>query len=92
MKQINIPKNSFKKTIEALYKSDARKVTNFISTQLVIKATRQFRVDKRNTRETILVTYGSPNYAERLFIKACQKAGEPFPVKKLQLKHWPVKK
>jgi hypothetical protein len=32
----------------------------------------------------ITLTLGAPNYLERAFIKKCHRAGEPFPVKKLQ--------
>lgn len=38
------------------------------------------------------LTIGRPNYSERKFIKQCVKAGEPFPIKKIQLKYWPMKK
>jgi len=40
----------------------------------------------------MVLTIGRPNYAEREFIKLCKKAGEPFPVKKMQLKFYPKKK
>jgi hypothetical protein len=33
-------------------------------------------------------TIGKPNYEEREFIKKCKKAGEPFPVKKIQVKFY----
>lgn len=35
---------------------------------------------------------GKPNYLERDFVKMCKKAGEPLPVKKVQIKHYPKKK
>jgi hypothetical protein len=35
---------------------------------------------------------GAPNYLALAFIKQCVKAGEPFPLKKFQIKHYPVKK
>jgi hypothetical protein len=38
------------------------------------------------------LTIGKPNYSERKFIKQCIKAGEPFPIKKIQLKYWLKKK
>lgn len=43
---------------------------------------------KRN-RVRVTVSVGRPNYAERAFIKDCKKAGERFPVKKVQLKRFP---
>jgi hypothetical protein len=33
----------------------------------------------------ISFTIGKPNYAERAFIKKCQRAGERFPVRRIQL-------
>jgi hypothetical protein len=40
----------------------------------------------RTKRQTeIVVTIGKPNYAERKFIELAKKAGEPFPIKKIQL-------
>lgn len=65
-----------------------RSAVKYISDKEVVKATRRFKPSKRNLREEILLTIGRPNYAERRFIKLCKKAGEPFPVKKVQLKHY----
>jgi hypothetical protein len=65
---------------------DARKITKYVSPTLTIKAARRFKFTKRVTRKEVLLTIGAPNYMERLFIKACLKSGEPFPVKKLQIK------
>jgi len=69
-----------------------RRVTRFVSPTLVVRATRQFKHDPRATRETFLVTYGVPNYRERLDIKLFKKACEPFPVRRLRFDHWPVKR
>ena len=64
----------------------AKKATKYISKKCVIKATFHGRRDGRDNRSHIVVTVGAPNYAERQFIKLAQKAGEPFPIKKVQLK------
>ena len=69
-----------------------RSAVKYISDKEVVKATRRFKPSKRNTREEVLLTIGRPNYAERKFIKLCKKAGEPFPVKKVQLKLYPDKR
>lgn len=71
---------------------DARSATKYISPTERVTVTRLFRTNRRNTRESLLVTYGAMNWAGRLFVKACQKAGEPFPVKKVQLRFWPKRK
>jgi len=40
----------------------------------------------------MVVTYGAPNYIEAKFVKVCKKAGEPFPVKKIQFRPFPKKR
>lgn len=68
------------------------RATKYVSEKQTIKVTR--RRYKRGSyhrtksdRGEFLVTAGRPNFAERLFIKRAKKAGEPFPVKKIQLKY-----
>lgn len=76
---------------------NARKVTLYLSPKLTVKASRMAyprdkkrgHFDRRATRADTHVTVGAPNYEERRFIKACAKAGEPFPVKKMQIKLLP---
>lgn len=67
-----------------------RTATRYLSTRYSVKATRRHR--RPGSRTEIVVSIGRPNYAERRFIKACLKSGEPFPVRKTQLKFWPAKK
>jgi hypothetical protein len=72
---------------------NARRVTAYRSTRLVVKATRRHRVDRRSRREEFVVTIGPPNFRERAFIKQCQRAGEPFPVlSKAQIQGWPSRR
>jgi hypothetical protein len=42
--------------------------------------------------EHAVVTFGAPGYKQQRFIDACLTAGEPFPVKKVQLTAWPIKR
>jgi hypothetical protein len=70
--------------------SDQRKATKFLGPNLVVKLTSQRKYSKRERQRTFLLTIGKPNYAERKFVKECKKAGEPFPVEKVQLKAHPV--
>lgn len=69
---------------------DVRRATSYLASNYTVKASRRHRRSGKQTE--IVVTIGRPNYAERRFIKACVKAGEPFPVRKVQLKFWPEKK
>ena len=77
---------------ELISVSLARKVTRFVSNNFIVRATRQFPVDHRNSRETIILTWGRPNYAERQFIKDVKKAGKALPSRKLFMSYWPTKK
>ena len=72
--------------------TNLRKATVYLSPTCVIKASRQRPIDRRDRRETFVVTAGIPNYAERAFIKLCKEAKEPFPLTKVQFKFWPKKK
>lgn len=76
---------SLPKLFSAVLTDGIRKATKFIAPNLVVKATRRHKPDKRERLKEIVVTIGRPNYAEREFIRSCRKAGEPFPVRKLQL-------
>lgn len=76
---------------DVLTAPNTRRATAFISPTLTIKATAQRRPDGRGRSATALVTIGAPNFAERRFIRVCQKAGEQFPLKRIQWKFWPKK-
>lgn len=69
-----------------LKNKQVKKATKYFSETEVLKATYQGKKDGRDRTGTILFTFGRPNYQERKFIKLCKKAGEPFPVKSVQLK------
>jgi len=84
-------KNDIGKTVELLINTEARQATKYLSEKSVITATRRVykgKIDKRNNSIEIVLKIGRPNYKERDFIKKCKKAKEPFPIKKIQLKHF----
>lgn len=65
----------------------AVKATKYESEKQVVTATRRLyggKINKRGNVE-ILLKIGRPNYAERKFIKMAKKAGEPFPIRKIQV-------
>ncbi len=75
--------------VDVLLKTGAYSVTRYLSPTHTMRAVRigaKKKLDGRDKRVDIRVTIGSPNYLQRRFIKACKKAGEPFPVKKDQLR------
>lgn len=65
---------------------DVKRATFYLSPSTTIKITRQRR--GRASRQTYLLTVGTANYLEHKFIKTCKKAGEAFPVKKIQLQRY----
>ncbi len=80
------------KAVEALLSNTGiRQAIVYVAPNFVVKATRQSKPRANARGETFLLTVGRPAYLERRFIKACLKAGEPFPVKKVQLKFYPKK-
>ena len=74
--------------VEALVVNKAASATKFISQTLTVRASRRLVDGKvRNDRKMeIVLTIGRPNFEAREFIKQCRRAGEPFPVKKIQFK------
>lgn len=79
------------KVVRTLVETEgARKVTAFLSPTMTVKASFVLFGGKspseRARSADIRLTIGDPNFAERRFIKDCRRAGEPFPVKKLQVR------
>ena len=65
-----------------------KRATKYLSETFIVRAVRRCyrgKIRKRDNIE-ILLTIGKSNYAERQFIKLAKKAGEPFPIKKVQIK------
>ncbi len=79
----------FSELAECILMDGAYKATKYLSPTLTIKATRKRYKGKflKGHAIEIVFSVGKPNYEEREFIKKCKKAGEPFPVKKIQLKY-----
>lgn len=82
---------------KTLIESDAHKATKIISDKRTIVATRRLTrgkiyKNKRFPETEILFTDSRPNFENRKFIKICKRAGEPFPIKKIQLKFPPKKR
>lgn len=80
------------KPVEMLLRTDSKRATKYISPTEVVSVQRKSygnKIDRRDQSIELIVKIGKPNYAEREFIRQCKKAGEPFPVKKVQLKEFP---
>ena len=82
----------FATVCSALIGSGCRSAVKYLDEKTVVRATWRRKPSGSHTREEAVVTFGAPNYLERLFIKKAKKAGEPFPIKKIQLRAYPVKK
>jgi hypothetical protein len=72
--------------------SVAKSIVKYVDPKTVVKITRKHKKDCREVSVTYLLTIGKPNYAERKFVKLCVKAGERFPVSKMQYKFYPKAK
>ena len=85
----------FGRVAAALLNSGAREATLYLSPTLTVRATRPlYRAhgkveDRRASRADVHFTAGAPNYRSRQFIKKCLRVGEPFPVRKIQLRFAP---
>ncbi len=85
--------NAVAEVVITAYTLAVRRATKYVSPTLIVRATRTLikkKIDKRDFEVTL--TIGKPNSRERNFIKDCKKAGEPFPVKKIQLQDPPKTK
>ena len=71
---------------------DVKKTTVYLDEKTVVSVCRRFKYTVRSTSRDFVLKIGRPNYLETIFIKKCKKAGEPLPVRKVQLKFWPVKR
>lgn len=78
-------------TAAAMLNVRIKTATLYDAPDYVVKLTHRGKPDRGNKTQHFVLTFGRPNYAERKFIKACQKAGEPFPVKRMQFKYYPKK-
>ena len=87
----------YEQVIKTLLETGALRAVKIIGEREIIRAVRtSYRYNNRKFRKgdniEITITHGKPNYQERELIKWCKKAGEPLPVKKIQLKFAPKKK
>ena len=89
---MTIPKAETGRVLDTLIATGARRATSYLDENTIVRATAQRRPDKRSRSQTYLLTIGKPAFLDRRFIRMAKKAGEPFPIKKVQLKFWPEKK
>ncbi len=79
----------YQQVVQALLSNKARRATKYVSEKEIIRAVRpcyKGRLPRKGSNLEVVLTHGRPNYEERQFIRKCKKAGEPFPVRKIQLK------
>jgi hypothetical protein len=82
--------NYIEQVVAPVLAGEVKKATKFVSPKYVIKATALHKLDRRDKINVVTVTAGRPNYAEQKFIRLALRAGEPFPIRKVQLKHFRV--
>ena len=76
----------YNQLMAALADTGARKASKFISaTEVVSISRRRYKRTGKFDAHTYILTIGRPNYAQRRLVAAFKRAGEPFPVRKIQL-------
>lgn len=86
---MKIPRKIFGELIELILEGGAVRATKYYDDHTVVSAQRklfQGKIYRKDRRAEIIFKIGVPNYKELKFIKLCKKSGEPFPVKKIQIK------
>lgn len=80
--------------VDTLIRTRAHRVTKFISPTQVVRATRRLERKRVPSDKRIEASLhiGPPNFRERAFIKACKRAKEPFPVRKVKIDMPPAAK
>lgn len=76
------------KAIDALVATKSHSATVYISEAATVRVTRlRYRGRRFDHRKLeVRLTIGRPNHAARKFIRLAKAAGEPFPIRKVQLK------
>jgi hypothetical protein len=69
-----------------------KRATKYLRSDVVVNGTYVGKVDKRERTAHIRVKIGRPNYAEKKFVKQLKDAEIAFPVRRVILKHFPVKR
>lgn len=86
---MKIPRLIFGELAEAILLAGAVRATKYYDDKTVVSAQRKLcagKIDFRNRMVEILFKIGKPNFKEQQFLKQVKLAGEPLPVKKIQLK------
>lgn len=65
----------------------AKQATLYLTPKLTVKATRQGKIDRRSKAITVLITVGTPNYAQRQFITRHRKTEGVFPLNVTTLRY-----
>ena len=82
--------NAVSQVVETLLRTGAWKVVKYLSDKQIVRASRKRAGRKFGAGKIgVILTLGTPNYAERDFVKECKKAGQKFPLQKVQLQFPP---
>ena len=88
---MKVPRTAVVGVVTACLEVEAKRATKYLAVDQVVRATRRDWYDGKPPRKgartvEVVLTIGKPNYRERQYIKLLKAAGEPFPVKNIQLK------
>lgn len=82
---MKIPRLQVARVVEACLEMGARRATVYLAPTTIVRATHRHKPHSRERTTELVLTIGAPNARERSFIRSCKRAGEPFPVRKIQL-------
>ena len=88
---MKITRNSITKAVEAVLELNCKRATVYLDEKTVVACTARHPHDDRCRSHAYVLKIGKPNFVERRFIRLCKEAGEPLPVRKVQIKWWPKK-
>ena len=80
-----VSSSSIARVVESCLLIGVRQATFYYHPKEIVRATRRFQPRRQDRTVEVVLTIGQPNSRERRFIALRKKAGEPFPVRKLQL-------
>lgn len=87
---MKVPFNGMVHALKALFESDARSATVYLSSTERVTASHMRRPSGGHLGSTVAITYGKLNWNGRLFVNKYKRLNMPLPVNEPQFRAWPV--
>lgn len=88
--KVQVPFEGLTHALKALFESDARSATVYLSPTLRVTASHMRRPGSGHLGNTVAITYGKLNWNGRLFVDKYRRLNVPLPINEPQLRAWPV--